>query len=358
MQQAANQQQIMQQQMLAQQLQLQQHQIQIQPAQSQQHQSVHQQQQQYIQSQQQQQQQVQNQLIQQQQQHQQQHQQHHPSGMHVQQIVVQQQQPQQQQQQQPQQQQGHQPTQTQLGQITMTTTTAQPGQQHVNIQPKPSILIGQPQVVSQSQQQPHLDNRSIMSMVSLGTNSVGNTITITNGTPIITQQQQQPQQPQTISSHQIHNLSTPLTSPPHVPLQPPPNPLVAMTTLSAGPFNTALALQNSKQEELLRKTESGSMTILTTMKTEVSTAVATSTAEQHPIISSALGSGSSTVTVSSADNSATSSTSNAKSTATPDAPTPMDTTPAKGKYAKYNKIKNFNLNLIEALQYTFTCGYL
>ncbi|XP_037041370.1 polyhomeotic-proximal chromatin protein-like isoform X4 [Bradysia coprophila] len=169
---------------LQQQLQLQ-HQIQIQPAQQQQF---------SIQSQQQHQQQVQNQLIQQQQAH---------GTILQQQIVVQ-----------PQQQ------QTQVNQMTITTSSPNV-QQHVNIQPKPPLLISQ-QSTSQAQQ---IDNhRPVMSMVSIS----GNT-TMSSGPTLMAQSQ---------PINSMCHLTTPLTSPPQVPLIPPPNPLVAMSTLSAGPYNS------------------------------------------------------------------------------------------------------------------------
>lgn len=179
-----------QQQALQQQIQLQQHlqlqhQIQIQPAGQQQF---------SIQSQQQQQHQVQNQLIQQQQ---------AQGAILQQQIVVQ-----------PQQQ------QTQVNQMTITTSSPNV-QQHVNIQPKPPLLISQ-QTTSQAQQ---MDNhRPVMNMVSIS----GNT-TMSSGPTLMAQSQP-------ISS--MCHLTTPLTSPPQVPLIPPPNPLVAMSTLSAGPYNS------------------------------------------------------------------------------------------------------------------------
>lgn len=182
------QQQAIQQQLQLQQLQLQ-HQIQIQPAQSQS--------QPFNISQQQHQQQVQNQLINNQIQQAQQAQ-----GTILQQIVVQ-----------------PQPQQTQLNQMTITTSNPNV-QQHVNIQPKPPLLISQ-QATSQSQQ---IDNhRPVMSMVSIS----GNT-TMSTGPTLMAQSQP-------ISS--MCHLTTPLTSPPQVPLMPPPNPLVAMSTLSAGPYN-------------------------------------------------------------------------------------------------------------------------
>lgn len=179
------QQQAIQQQIQLQQLQIQ-HQIQIQPAQSQS--------QPFNISQQQHQQQVQNQLINNQLQQAQQ-------GTILQQIVVQ-----------PQQQ------QTQMNQMTITTSNPNV-QQHVNIQPKPPLLISQ-QATSQAQQ---IENhRPVMSMVS-----IGNT-TMSSGPTLMAQSQP-------ISS--MCHLTTPLTSPPQVPLMPPPNPLVAMSTLSAGPYN-------------------------------------------------------------------------------------------------------------------------
>lgn len=103
----------------------------------------------------------------------------------------------------------------------MTITTTNPNvQQHVNIQPKPPLLISQ-QATSQAQQ---IDShRPVMSMVSLA----GST-TMTSGPTLMAQSQ-----PITSMCH----LTTPLTSPPQVPLMPPPNPLVAMSTLSAGPYN-------------------------------------------------------------------------------------------------------------------------
>lgn len=102
----------------------------------------------------------------------------------------------------------------------MTITTSNPNvQQHVNIQPKPPLLISQ-QATSQAQQ---IDSRPIMSMVSIsGT-------TMSSGPTLMAQSQP-------ISS--MCHLTTPLTSPPQVPLMPPPNPLVAMSTLSAGPYNS------------------------------------------------------------------------------------------------------------------------
>lgn len=186
------QQQAIQQQLQLQQLQLQHH-IQIQPAQSQSQQFNIQSQQ----SQQQHQQQVQNQLINNQIQQAQQAQ-----GTILQQIVVQ-----------------PQPQQTQINQMTITTSNPNV-QQHVNIQPKPPLLISQ-QATSQAQQ---IDNhRPVMSMVSIA----GST-TMSTGPTLMAQSQP-------ISS--MCHLTTPLTSPPQVPLMPPPNPLVAMTTLSAGPYN-------------------------------------------------------------------------------------------------------------------------
>ncbi len=111
--------------------------------------------------------------------------------------------------------------QSQVNQMTITTSNPNV-QQHVNIQPKPPLLISQ-QATSQAQQ---IDNhRPIMSMVSIS----GNT-TMSSAPTLMAQSQ---------SINSMCHLTTPLTSPPQVPLIPPPNPLVAMTTLSAGPYNNS-----------------------------------------------------------------------------------------------------------------------
>lgn len=101
----------------------------------------------------------------------------------------------------------------------MTITTTNPNvQQHVNIQPKPPLLISQ-QATSQAQQ---LDSHRSVSVISTGT------ATMTTGATLVAQSQ---------PINSMCHLTTPLTSPPQAPLQPPPNPLVAMSTLSAGPYN-------------------------------------------------------------------------------------------------------------------------
>lgn len=247
-------------------------------------------------------------------------------GIQVQQIVVQQQ---------PQ----------QLGQITMTTTTQPNVQQHINIQPKPTAVgqhqhqQQQPQQQTQqlqtSQQSSHamvVDSRPTMTMVSLAPNS-GNSITISNGTPLVTQS---PQQQHLMQSPTQNNMTTPLTSPPHVPLLPPPNPLVAMTTLSAGPFNTALAasaaLMQQKEE---RKAEQALQQ--QPMKVDA-TSEATTISSASPAVSGVIGIVSSTpssTTMSSVSSTGTNPINNeTKSDVVNknETVTPMDTTPAKGNF--------------------------
>lgn len=252
------QQQAIQQQIQLQQLQLQ-HQIQIQPAQNQQQFNIQQSQQQH-------QQQIQNQLIQQQ-------------GQVLQQIVVQPQQGQQQ--------------QTQINQMTITTTNPNV-QQHVNIQPKPPLLISQ-QATSQAQQ---IDNhRPIMSMVSIS----GNT-TMSSGPTLMAQSQ---------PINSMCHLTTPLTSPPQVPLMPPPNPLLAMSTLSAGPYN------------------SNSMTVTPSLvhsNKEKTNEVAPNTVSSEKNADNENASAVSSTPVS--------TTTSANGDSKENEVTPMDTTPAEGQYLK------------------------
>lgn len=103
----------------------------------------------------------------------------------------------------------------------ITTVTTQPnGIQQITIQPKTQqILIGQQSV---AQTQSNIDNRPIMTMVSIA----GNSVTAANGGAQIISQSASPLNAmQTLSGNQ-------LSSPPHLTLQPPPNPLAAMTSLS------------------------------------------------------------------------------------------------------------------------------
>lgn len=83
-------------------------------------------------------------------------------------------------------------------------------------QPKQQILIGQQ---SAAQSQASMENRPIMTMVSIG--GGGNTSASGNHAN------------NTISTlNAMQNLGSPMNSPQHLTIQPPPNPLAAMTSLS------------------------------------------------------------------------------------------------------------------------------
>lgn len=112
-------------------------------------------------------------------------------------------------------------------QNSLNTNQANAQIQQITIQqPKQQILIGQQNATSQSQAS--MENRPIMTMVSIGGGSSGgnssnNTIASLNA---------------------MQNLGSPMSSPQHLTIQPPPNPLAAMTSLSYSASPSAI-LTNS-----------------------------------------------------------------------------------------------------------------
>ncbi|XP_055705560.1 polyhomeotic-proximal chromatin protein isoform X2 [Phlebotomus papatasi] len=110
--------------------------------------------------------------------------------------------------------------------LTVTAAGPQP-----TIQPKPSTMV-----IGTSQQHQIVADRNAVSTVAAMT-STSNPVQVVPSTTILNQVNAQLGQLAT-----SNNLIGPLTSP-QAPLQPPPNPLVAMTTLSTAPLST-LAMGN------------------------------------------------------------------------------------------------------------------
>lgn len=108
----------------------------------------------------------------------------------------------------------------QQAQNNLNTSQANAQIQQITIQqPKQQIVLG-PQSVAQSQAS--MENRPIMTMVSIG----GGSGVVSAGTNANTANN-------TISTFTgMHNLGTPINSQQHLPIQPPQNPLAAMTSLS------------------------------------------------------------------------------------------------------------------------------
>lgn len=117
------------------------------------------------------------------------------------------------------------------------------GIQQISIQPKP-ILIGTQQTSSQAQTQ-SLESRPMMTMVSIG----GNNVSSTNSSPML--------QGQTGSSPTatLNAMSNSLSAPPHLTLQPQPNPLAAMTTLSYTASPSMTLNKDDKQNSQQAKAE-------------------------------------------------------------------------------------------------------
>lgn len=152
----------------------------------------------------------------------------------------------------------------QTGQLTNASgMNSSPQNIHqISIQPKPQILIGtQPTSLATSQAQ-SLDNRpTIMSMVS-----IAGTVSSTNGTPLI-----QSQALQAIQS---------MSSQPHVTLQPPQNPLAAMTTLSYSASPTILNKddkQKNDQQKINEQLHQNALQSLVSLSTGTSTVTTEST---------------------------------------------------------------------------------
>lgn len=168
--------------------------------------------------------------------------------------------------------------QQQSGQLT-NASIPQPNISQINIQPKPQMLIGTQSNLATSQAQ-SMDNRpTIMSMVSI---SSGN-ITTTNGTPLI----------------QAHALGIPgLTQQSHVTLQPPQNPLAAMTTLSYNASPTTVNNLNKDDKQKTEQQKINEQLQQTAIQTLVSLSTATTVVSTAPTLTSTTANGDQTNTVS------------------------------------------------------------
>lgn len=189
--------------------------------------------------------------------------------------------------------------QQQSGQLTNATIT-QPNISQINIQPKPQMIIGPQQTSFATSQAQSMDNRpTIMSMVSISGGSLSSA-----GTPLI----------QPIAG---------LASPPHVTLQPPQNPLAAMTTLSynASPSNPNLSKDDKQKSDQQKLNDQLQQSAIHTL---VSLSTATSVVSTAPTLTST------TATLANGDQS---SDTNTVATSSTDAAAPVDTTSASGKHS-------------------------
>lgn len=194
----------------------------------------------------------------------------------------------------------------QTGQLTNATINSSPQNIHqINIQPKPQILINTQQAALATSQSQPIDNRpTIMSMVS-----IAGTVSSTNGSPLI-----QSQALQAIQG---------MASPPHVTLQPPQNPLAAMTTLSytATPTNLNKDDKQKSDQQKINEQLHQNASLQSLVSLSTGTTLVTSEATMSPSVTSLA-------------NGDLSSQTNTVSTSSPDAVTSMDTTTVSGKNRK------------------------
>lgn len=190
----------------------------------------------------------------------------------------------------------------------------------INIQPKPQIVIGPQQTTLSTSQAQSMENRpTIMSMVSIA----GNTVSSTNGSPM------------THALASIQGLAGPMASPSHVTLpvlQPPQNPLAAMTTLSYNASPTPPTL--TKDDKQLKAEQQKINDQL--QQSAIQTLVSLSTA---PVVSTMQSAMSPALTPTA--NGDLSAQTNTVSTSSTDASVPMDTTPATGENFFFTIIYNY-----------------
>lgn len=158
-------------------------------------------------------------------------------------------------------------------QNNLNTSQANGQIQQITIQQPKQILIGQQSVANQNQTS--MENRPIMTMVSIsgGGNSVsGANSGVTN----------------TVSSlNAMQNLSSPVSAPQHLTIQPPPNPLAAMTSLSYSATPSAILTnttsniakddKNTTKSDDTHKLISSQSTTEPTVHVSVSTSTSTGT---------------------------------------------------------------------------------
>lgn len=180
----------------------------------------------------------------------------------------------------------------------------------INIQPKPQIVIGPQQTTLSTSQAQSMENRpTIMSMVSIA----GNTVSSTNGSPM------------THALASIQGLAGPMASPSHVTLpvlQPPQNPLAAMTTLSYNASPTPPTL--TKDDKQLKAEQQKINDQL--QQSAIQTLVSLSTTPVVSTMQSAM-----SPALAPTANGDLSAQTNTVSTSSTDASVPMDTTPATGE---------------------------